>query len=81
MPCGRYASGGREVGALRSPVRNDWVRAGILCYGSAPDFPEHDIRHWGLRPTMTLRSKIIGTQQLARGDTVGYGSAFTANEA
>ncbi|MCK7493339.1 MAG: alanine racemase [Comamonadaceae bacterium] len=37
--------------------RSDWVRAGILCYGSAPDFPEHDIAHWGLQPTMTLRSR------------------------
>ena len=66
---------------LRCGLRNDWVRAGILCYGSAPDFPEHDIRHWGLLPTMTLRSRLIATQQLARGDTVGYGSAFTASDA
>ncbi len=58
----------------------DWVRAGILCYGSAPDFPEHDIAHWGLRPAMSLRSKLIATQQLAPGDTVGYGSSFTAQQ-
>jgi len=59
-------------------LRSDWVRAGILSYGSAPDFPEHDIAHWGLQPTMTLRSKILAIQQLAAGDTVGYGSSFTA---
>jgi alanine racemase len=63
---------------LRHRVRNDWVRAGILCYGSAPDFPEHDIGHWGLVPTMTLRSRLIATQPLAAGDSVGYGSRFTA---
>jgi alanine racemase len=63
---------------LRHRVRNDWVRSGILSYGSAPDFPEHGIDHWGLLPTMTLRSKLIATQQLAAGDTVGYGSSFTA---
>ena len=62
-------------------VRNDWVRAGILLYGSAPDFPEHDLAHWRLAPTMTLRSRIIGTQTLAAGDTVGYGSSFTAERA
>ncbi len=61
-------------------VHSDWVRAGILSYGSAPDFPEHDIRHWDLRPAMTLRSQLIATQQLAAGDTVGYGSSFTARE-
>lgn len=59
-------------------VTSDWMRPGIALYGSAPDFPEHGINHWGLRPTMTLASKLIGTQQLAAGDTVGYGSSFTA---
>ncbi len=62
-------------------LRNDWVRAGILIYGSAPDFPAHDIRHWGLQPAMTLRSRLIAVQQLRSGDTVGYGSSFTASEA
>ena len=66
---------------LRHSLKNDWVRSGILTYGSAPDFPEHDIRHWGLQPTMTLRSKLIAVQDLRPGDTVGYGSSFTAREA
>lgn len=66
---------------LRHRLKNDWVRAGIVCYGSAPDFPAHDIAHWGLQPTMTLRSRLISTQQLQPGDTVGYGSTYTAREA
>lgn len=61
-------------------LRSDWVRPGIAVYGSAPDYPEHDATHWGLRPTMTLRSRIIGVQQLQASDTVGYGSAFTAQQ-
>ena len=60
-------------------VRSDWVRAGIMSYGSAPDFPAHDIAHWGLKPTLTLRSRLIATQSLHAGDSVGYGSAFTAD--
>ena len=60
-------------------VRCDWVRPGIMLYGSAPDFPENDPQHWGLRPTMTLASRVIGVQQLKAGDTVGYGSTFTAD--
>ncbi len=59
-------------------VRGDWVRPGIALYGSAPDHPEHGSAHWGLRPAMTLSSRLIGVQQLAAGDTVGYGSLFTA---
>ncbi len=63
----------------RNPaVRVDWIRPGIAVYGSAPDFPEHDFAHWGLQPAMTLESRVIGVQQLAPGDTVGYGSNFTA---
>ena len=62
-------------------VRTDWVRAGILLYGSAPDAPEHDLLHWGLQPTLTLRSRLIGLQTLQPGDSVGYGSRFTASEA
>ncbi|MCU0928640.1 MAG: alanine racemase [Burkholderiaceae bacterium] len=65
--------------AREAGVAADWVRAGILCYGSAPDFPAHDIVHWGLRPTMTLRTKLIATQALQPGDSVGYGSTFVAD--
>jgi alanine racemase len=63
---------------LRERLPGDWVRAGIVSYGSAADFPEHDAEHWALRPAMTLRSRLIATQQLQPGDTVGYGSRYTA---
>jgi alanine racemase len=62
-------------------LHNDWVRAGIVGYGSAPDFPERGIADWGLQPAMTLQSRLIATQQLQPGDTVGYGSRFTAGRA
>jgi alanine racemase len=69
-----------SAATLRHGLNNDWVRAGIMVYGSAPDFPAHDIQHWGLQPAMTLRSRLIATQQLQPGDTVGYGSSYTARE-
>jgi alanine racemase len=59
--------------------KSDWVRPGIAVYGSSPDFPEHSAADWGLQPTMTLSAKIIGVQHLVAGDTVGYGSSFTAD--
>lgn len=62
----------------RPAVRADWVRPGIMIYGSSPDFPAHDSAHWQLQPTMTLRSQIVATQDLQPGDSVGYGSTFTA---
>ena len=69
-----------SAATLRHRLKNDWVRAGIVSYGSAPDYPEHHIQHWQLQPAMTLRSQLIATQDLQAGDTVGYGSSFTASE-
>jgi alanine racemase len=70
----RHASARVGAGTLAA----DWVREGIALYGSAPDFPQHSAAEWDLRPAMTLSSRIIGTQSLQAGDSVGYGSAFTA---
>ena len=57
----------------------DWVRPGIAVYGSAPDFPAHSAEHWGLQPTMTLAARVLATQAVAAGETVGYGSRFVAD--
>jgi alanine racemase len=59
-------------------VRADWIRPGIMVYGSSPDAPAHDAAHWGLEPTMSLRAQVIAVQALEAGDTVGYASRFTA---
>ena len=59
-------------------VTADWVRPGIAMYGSSPDHGVHDAAHWGLQAAMSLRSQLIGVQQLKAGDSVGYGSTFTA---
>lgn len=69
-----------SAGLLRHPHASaDWVRPGIVLYGSATDYPEHSAADWGLRPTMTLASRIVGLQQLAVGASVGYGSSFVAD--
>ena len=61
-------------------VASDWVRPGIAIYGSAPDFPQHQAADWNLQPSMTLAAKIIATQSIDTGDTVGYGSLFKAEK-
>ena len=60
-------------------VRADWVRPGVALYGSAPDHPQRHPTDWDLQPTQSLRARLIGVQQLQPGDTVGYGSTFTAD--
>jgi alanine racemase len=64
--------------AERPGVRGDWVRPGIMLYGSSPDHPVHSVAQWGLKPAMTLSAKLIATRELQAGASVGYGSCFTA---
>ena len=65
--------------ASQDVVRADWVRPGVALYGSAPDHPQRHPTDWDLQPTQSLRARLIGVQQLQPGDTVGYGSTFTAD--
>lgn len=59
-------------------VRGDWVRPGIMVYGSSPDHPAHTAADWALQPTMTLRGRLLAMQELRPGDRVGYGCSFAA---
>ncbi|HEU5436292.1 MAG TPA: alanine racemase [Telluria sp.] len=65
-----------QQAALAQELSNDWVRPGIMLYGGTPGGPTAS--DYGLRPTMTLTSEVIGIQELVAGDTVGYGSRFEA---
>jgi alanine racemase len=63
--------------ALAKELHNDWVRPGVMLYGGTPGGGV-SADAYGLLPTMTLKSEIIGIQHLEQGDTVGYGSRFVA---
>ncbi len=63
---------------LRFPATHaDWVRPGIMLYGASP-FAEVSAQQLGLRPVMTLQSRIIAVQELRAGETIGYGGLFRA---
>jgi len=63
---------------LRHPAAHgDWVRPGIMLYGSSP-FADESAQSLGLKPVMTLRSRIIAVQELDAGDAVGYGATYRA---
>lgn len=65
---------------LRHPqTHRDWVRPGIMLYGASP-FAEVTAESLGLQPAMTLETAIIGVQDVALGDRVGYGGTFTAHK-
>jgi alanine racemase len=63
---------------LRYPETHaDWVRPGIMLYGGSP-FADQDALSLKLAPAMTLRSELIATQNLKKGDGVGYGYIYHA---
>src|SRR4051812_12770565 len=66
-----------QQAALQAELSNDWVRPGIMLYGGTPGGKA--AAEFGLRPTMTLASEIIGIQDIVAGDSVGYGSRFQAS--
>jgi len=61
-------------------VGGDIVRPGIMLYGATP-FAHESAASLGLQPVMTLRSEIIAVQDLAAGESVGYGASYTAARA
>jgi alanine racemase len=55
----------------------DWIRPGLMLYGVSPFRGTKGADH-GLRPVMTLRSRVIALKDLAAGEQVGYGGDWTA---
>ena len=73
------ASLSNSAAILRFPEAHaDWVRPGIMLYGSSPFPAMQSARELDLRPVMTLESELIAVRELAPGDAVGYGSSFVA---
>ncbi|TRZ94260.1 MAG: alanine racemase [Rhodocyclaceae bacterium] len=65
---------------LRFPETiGDWVRPGIMLYGSSPFPAMQGAAELGLLPVMTLESELIAVREIGRGDAIGYGSSFIAD--
>jgi len=55
----------------------DWVRPGIMLYGSSP--LDHESRDsLGLRSAMTLTARLLAIRSLAAGQPVGYGGTWSS---
>ncbi len=63
---------------LHPELATDWVRPGIMLYGATPG--TKTAQEFGLQPTMTLTSRVMAIQEIAVGDSVGYGSRFVADK-
>jgi alanine racemase len=59
----------------------DWVRPGIMLYGSTPfTHATKSAASLDLKAGMTLATEIIGIQDLKAGEKVGYGASYTAKK-
>ncbi|MEE9398338.1 MAG: alanine racemase [Methylococcales bacterium] len=58
---------------------SDWVRPGLMLLGGSP-FPGRQGRDFGLRPVMSLRSRILSVKKLLPGDAVGYGGTWVCQK-
>ena len=80
LPGQRSISNSAAILRYPQQLHSDYIRSGIMLYGSSPDYPAHSIQDWQLQPTMSLRSKIIAVQEIKNGESIGYGSHFIAPE-
>jgi alanine racemase len=65
---------------MRFPeAHGDWIRPGIMLYGCSP-FGDRVGEQIDLKPAMTLETEVISVRELGPGDSVGYGSLFTAEQ-
>ncbi|MET0029740.1 MAG: alanine racemase [Candidatus Thiodiazotropha sp.] len=77
----RARSLANSAGILGVPESHaDWIRPGIMLYGASP-FLDSRAEQVGLRPVMTLESRVISVKQCRAGETVGYGGAYRCPEA
>lgn len=54
------------------------VRCGIATYGVSPGVHVDEAKHLGLKPVMTLRAQLAHTKTIPAGQSVSYGSRWTA---
>jgi alanine racemase len=69
-----------SAGILQWPDSHyDYVRPGLMLYGVSPMDDTAAADH-GLRPAMSLESRLISVKTLKRGDAVGYGATWSCPE-
>jgi alanine racemase len=57
----------------------NWVRPGIMLYGSSP-FAHGNARRDGLEAVMTLTAPLVSIHTIPKGESIGYGASWTCPE-
>lgn len=61
------------------PYHFDWVRPGIMLYGSSP-VVDQSASALNLKPVMEFGAKIMALRTIRQGEGIGYGSHFVAEK-
>lgn len=61
------------------PALADWVRPGIMLYGSSP-FHNKTAAECGLRSVMSLSAPLIAIRKLKKGESIGYGATWRCEQ-
>ncbi len=61
-------------------VISDWVRPGLMLYGCSP-FAGKTGADFGLKPVMSLHSRLIAVKNVAAGESVGYSGTWQCQTA
>ena len=72
------ANSGALIG-LGDAVKFDWVRPGIMLYGSSP-LTANSAQELGLQAALRLSARLVATREHKAGESVGYGATWTAQE-
>ncbi|NLZ37880.1 MAG: alanine racemase [Clostridiales bacterium] len=59
-------------------ARFDMVRPGVMLYGMQPSDNMQPISALGFKPVLSLKSRIINIHRISAGESVSYGSTWTA---
>ncbi|MCW8890785.1 MAG: alanine racemase [Sedimenticola sp.] len=60
-------------------TRTDWARPGIMLYGASPMLGRTGLDE-GLKPVMTLKSRIIAINRFSKGSPIGYSGSWVCPE-
>ena len=78
-----HTSIANSAGILGWPKSHaDWIRPGIMLYGSSPfinahlDNSAHSAKKHNLRASMTFSAPLIAIHSLKKGDAIGYGASW-----
>jgi len=71
---------GNSAGIVAWPeARRDWVRPGLMLYGASP-LPGKIGRDLGLKPALSLESRLIAVREYEAGASIGYGAIYRCPE-